>query len=369
MVVLLPDDPSSLSQPPLYGVLYHDGDPIATLRCEQYGWWSLDSTCIHSVVSIVHKHLEGNWFQSFRAAAQRTLQCICGVHGNYLTDTKIHVRGDVPAIIFGDEHIHRRVHAIEPVAAAHFHARVQCLPEEVRGGRYIPLVKAQPFIPHHLTRDAALNPSVWASHTPSTKSATEDALEETGRKRGGTEREDVTSAGNKQKRKRPRKPCIDIGAIVWDGRATDTPPVALIVKEVEKDPGDATRPCSTTLLVETLETPARVLKRFTRQVSSFDEQLLFIYRERRPVLEALGRWDETVAVIERGLKHRLLSASHLTMSELWTRRLAMGDEPCPVSDEAAAHWLSSHHASAGHNEVTENKAPVGGSSIDDALRL
>ena len=78
MVVLLPVEGFSSSvRPPLFGILHHDGAPIATLRIEDYHWWSLGATCVHAVPSLVHKHLEGKWFSSLAAASQHVYGEIC----------------------------------------------------------------------------------------------------------------------------------------------------------------------------------------------------------------------------------------------------------------------------------------------------
>ena len=134
---------------------------------------------------------------------------------------------------------------------------------------------------------------------------------------------------------------------MWDGIAMSIPPSALVLLEKHEDPGDLTRPYSTpSLFVETLEAAPRRFWRNVSEVCSFDQQLPLIYRERRQLLEHHGMWEQTVEVVRRAMLQRLLEAKQLSMGpakqvsmgELWARRLAMGEEPCPVTDREADEW-------------------------------
>ena len=79
------------------------------------------------------------------------------------------------------------------------------------------------------------------------------------------------------------------------------------------------------------------------------------------LLEAEGVWDQTIAHVKRALLQRLAGLrGPVTMSDMWTRRtlLAMGDEPCPVTDEEAAEWLATRRVEAERTEESARRARV-----------
>ena len=78
------------------------------------------------------------------------------------------------------------------------------------------------------------------------------------------------------------------------------------------------------------------------------------------LLEAHDRWEQTVATVKRAMLQRLLAAPRLAMSELWSRRLAMGDEPCPVTDQEAVEWVQAYGAA----DQTEHAAEVDAQASD-----
>ena len=367
MVVVEPHVASS-SPPPLFGILHNAGDPIATLRVEEYSWWTLGATCVDSVVSLLHKHLEGRWFSSLSAAAQHVHQTVCeGKRTVPMRAVQLYVRGErarsgsdlAQAILDAAEDARALAH--ESLAHAHADCRVQSFATKVPGAWNLPIGKGRPYIPHDLSRESALNASVWASYTPSIKTVEEEvaASDSTStavavdpaaarlNSGGGGESGEASGTSlqrRKRKREKFRKPCTQRGGVVWEDRAMGVPPVALVVLDVYEDPGNATREYSTSLHVESLEADPRRMWKCTREVSNFDQQLRVIYTERRALLEARGVWEQTVAMVKRGILQRLLLEAHrgLTMSQLWERPgwLAMGEEPCPVSDPEAAKWLA-----------------------------
>jgi hypothetical protein len=350
MVVLVPTD--NVRRPPLFGVLHHDNVAVATLRVEEYSWWTLGATCVHSVVSIFHKHLEGRWFPSLAAAAQLVHQEIFdGMRTEYMQTVWLWVRGSLADIILGDAHDISR----DSLALAHINSRVVSLPSKVGDGHWLPVGKGRPYIPHDMPSDEARNARVWASYTPSRQEASDRQSEA-----------DVSARAHaappgKRRKKRRRKPPTERGAVVWDGDATSVPPVALVIIDVRVDPGDERRPCATLLHLQSLEPepPPPFWKR-TTDVCNFDEQLPVIYRERRMLLEAHDRWEQTVATVKRAMLQRLLAAPRLAMSELWSRRLAMGDEPCPVTDQEAVEWVQAYGAA----DQTEHAAEVDAQASD-----
>ncbi len=370
MVVLLPVEgfPTSTGRPPLFGILHHDGVPIATIRVDEYNWWTIGASVIYSVVSLVHKHLEGKWFANLRAAAQFVNAQICNVRTDCLRSVHLYLRGDLPdMIVDAPEGI--KILAHQALAHAHVSARVQSYPSEVGDGRWLPIGKARPFIPPEMPRSAALNPSVWASFTPHRETASHaaaaaaesgDALAAGGGEGIARKRDDHDECAvpRKKKKKQRRKPNTEVGGVVWDGDATSTPPVPLVVREVYDDAGDATRSCSTVAVLETFDPEPRRLSRRPSEVSNFDVQLRMIYSERRRLLQEKGLWDETIAMLRPALLQRLLATKHLAMSGLWSRPnfLAMGDEPCPVTDEEAAGWLAARRVEAERTEEADGRA-------------
>ena len=359
MVVLLPVEGYPASRPPLFGILHHDGAPIATFRIEDYHLWSLGATCVHGVTSRAHKHLEGKWFSSLAAASQHVYGKICGQSRTvYMRTVRLYLRGDIPDIIVNSP-FDIKIRAHEPLAHAHVAARVESCPSDVGGGRWLPIGKGRPFIPHTMQRSAALNPSLWASYDPPQKQPGDGPSAEGRGAESSRVRDDEEEPPSKRQRKSKkgrRKPDTEVGAVVWDGRAMDLPPVALVVREVLEDPGDATRPCATFLVLESLESEPRRLRRRTSEVSNFDVQLRMIYQDRRMLLEAEGLWAQTVAQVKRALLQRQVRLRvPVTMSDMWTGRtlLAMGNEPCPVTDEAAAEWLAARRVEAERTEEAE----------------
>ena len=97
MVVLLPVEGFSSSvRPPLFGILHHEGVAVATLRVEEYHFWSLRATCVHAVTSVVHKRLEGRWFPTLAAAAHYVFGQICGtpVRTECMRTVRLYLRGE-----------------------------------------------------------------------------------------------------------------------------------------------------------------------------------------------------------------------------------------------------------------------------------
>ena len=149
--------------------------------------------------------------------------------------------------------------------------------------------------------------------------------------------------GSRRKRKKLRtKALIERGAVGWDSEATGLAPVALVILDIWEDQGDVHRACGTWLFVETLEAEPRKIWREKSKFFNFDSELPGIYQGRRPALQATGKWEETVEVVRRALLRRNLMSPHVLMSSLWHGRLRMSaDEPCPVTDDAAAAWIRS----------------------------
>ena len=336
MVVLVPRPPST-DRPPLYGILHHEGDAIATLRVEEYSWWTLGRTCVHSIVGLTHKDLEGKYCRTLAEAAQLVHSKICGGHTDIMRSVYLYVRGDLASQIQGVVR-DTRIFAHEPLARAHVNSRVQSYPSEVGGGRWLPLGAGRPYIPHTMSASDALNPSVWASYRPPPASSSQ------GPPAPG---ENLDIMPHELRRRRPkkkqnRKPCLELGALVWEGDATSAAPVALVVCDKKDDPGDVTRVWSTQIEVESLEPKRRRFWKNVLEVFNFDQHLHRIYKERRPLLEALGKWDETVDAVKRAVLHRVgQSTTAQSVGEVWVRWCGMGDEPCPVTDEEAAEWLLS----------------------------
>ena len=356
MVVLLPVEGFSSSvRPPLFGILHHEGVAVATLRVEEYHFWTLRATCIHAVTSLVHKRLEGRWFPTLAAAAQFVFGEIIGGRTEYMRTVRLYLRGDLPDMI-ANAPAEIKILAHEPLAEAHISARVQCYPSELGGGCWLPIGKGRPFIPHEMPRSAALNPSLWSAHSPSSNGGPTPRLAAAAAAESGNVPVDAGDEGasratddgeapprKRRRKKHHRQPLIEVGAVVWDGVAMSVPPVPLVIREVHEDQGDVTRSYSLSLFLETFDPEPRRLWRSKLEVSNFDANLRMIYQERRMLLEAEGVWDHTVASVKRALLQRLLMARGRTMSDLWThpRLLAMGDEACPITDEEAAAWLAS----------------------------
>jgi hypothetical protein len=368
MVVIVPDA-TSLHRPPIFGFLCHEGVACATLRVEEYNWWTLGSTCIQSVASLAHKHLEGEYHPSLAAAAQRVSHCVNGVRTAYMQSVRIYVDKPVPTNLLNAS-LTEKISANSSLARLHFETRVRSLPTMDGGAPSMAIGLGRPFIPHEMTEQAALNPSVWSSYRPppsrapeSDASAPSASVDEqrtapiTRRDRdapvGMPDRDapdDLEGEGGSRKRrkkKRRRKPRTEPGAVVWDGDASSVPPVPLIVLRAHEDPGDRWHAKSTSLWVESLDPtadPTHFWRDCPSAISSFDEELPRIYTERRMLLEFKGEWERTVAMVRRALLQRLLASRELTMSELWTRRLEMGSEPCPVPNLEAEEWVRRHDA-------------------------
>ena len=329
---------------------------------------------VHAVTSLVHKHLEGEYHPSLASAAQHVSQKINGVRTDYLRTTRLYLDQPVPTDILTADPT-QKIFAHSRLARLHFETRVQSLRiTEAGSGPSLPIGLGRPFIPPDMMEANALNPSVWASYTPSIRggpSAIRQAaigststtitvpadrqLHEPHQKLARPRAPDVDAAEGdpgeessckRRRKKRHRKPRTEPGAVVWDGDASSVPPVPLIVLRAHEDPGDRWRPKSTSLWLESLETQPRQIWRDTSVVSSFDEELPRVYTERRLLLESEGVWERTVEMVKRALCHRLLASRDLTMSELWTRRLGMGSEPCPVTDQEAAEWMRQRDACA-----------------------
>ena len=170
MVVVVPVH-GERAAPPLYGVLHgDDGVPIATLCITKYDLWSLRATHVESVASTQHERLVGASFTSLAAAAQRVHEVIRRKQTDYLRSVKLYLRpashgGILPSIIAAAP-ISCRILAHEPLAHAHIAARMQSHPVDVGGGSWLEVGKARPFIPHDLSKEAALNPRIWTSFTP-----------------------------------------------------------------------------------------------------------------------------------------------------------------------------------------------------------
>jgi hypothetical protein len=372
MVVLVPIDSSGgPRRPALFGVLHHDEVAVATLRVVEYNWWTLGATCVHSVVSVVHKHLEGRWFPSLAAAASLVHQEIFdGRSTEYMETVRLWVRGNLAGMLLGDTDDISR----DSLALAHISSRVESHPSKFGHGHWLPVGKGRPYIPHDMSPDEARNPRVWASYNPSPKESA-DIPQRTAVARCRHQEADVsagatTAPPTKRKRqKRRRKPPTERGAVVWDGDAMNVPPVALVIIDVREDPGDERRQCSTWLHLESLEPAPRRLWKRTADVCNFDEQLPVIYQERRMLLEGRNLWEQTVAMVKRAMLQRLLMAPHLTMAELWSRRLAMGDELCPVTDQEAVAWVRASGAvSASARQETAEAAAQATETIHPATR-
>ena len=367
MVVIVPDA-TSFNRPPIFGFLCHEGVTCATLRVEEYNWWTLGSTCIQSVTSLAHKHLEGEYHPSLAAAAQRVSHCVNGVRTAYMQSVRIYVDKPVPTNLLNAS-LTEKISANSSLARLHFETRVRSLPTMDGDAPSMAIGLGRPFIPHEMTEQAALNPSVWSSYRPPSSRAPESdastasapveqctapiARRERDAPVGMPDRDapdDLEGEGGSRKRRkrnRRRKPRTEPGAVVWDGDASSVPPVPLIVLRAHEDPGDRWHAKSTSLWVESLD-PTAAPTHFWRDcpsaISSFDEELPRIYTERRMLLEFKGEWERTVAMVRRALLQRLLASKELTMSELWTRRLDMGSEPCPVPNLEAEEWLRQHDA-------------------------
>ena len=118
------------------------------------------------------------------------------------------------------------------------------------------------------------------------------------------------------------------------------PPTAFVIRQVYEDHGDATRPASVSLYLESLgREPQPPVWRRPAQVVNFDEELPRIFEQRR-ALEERGHWADTAAMVKRALMHRLLLLPQLTAAEVWTRRMKMHGEPCPLTEDEAAEWRS-----------------------------
>jgi hypothetical protein len=166
MVVLL--------NPVLYGVLHHEGTPIATLRVEKHSWWNFGATCVSSVVSLIHKHLEGRWYTSLKEAVAvvsyelLNLQC---TSTEYMETVLLYLRGaePIPSIITTAALGCKISGPFDALAHAHVDTRVESFPDDVGGGCWLCIGKAMPIIPPDMSREAMLNPRVWASYTPSAR--------------------------------------------------------------------------------------------------------------------------------------------------------------------------------------------------------
>ena len=128
----------------------------------------------------------------------------------------------------------RKIESSEPLARAHFDARLRSYPSEVGGGHWLPIGQGRPYIPHDMPEAAALSRSVWASYVPATRERYVGTSLGTDGERAAAEDDsydDATSEAPRKKRKNRgrRKPVTERGAVVWDGDATARPPIPLIV--------------------------------------------------------------------------------------------------------------------------------------------
>jgi hypothetical protein len=364
MVVVLPDNVAT-RRPPLYGILHHNGTPIATLRIEDFWGWHLGSTCVHDVAPLAHKHLVGNWHTSLASAAQEVSHAVCGTSTDHMRTVRLFLRGQIAECIMQAPH-GLKIRANEPLAHAHFVARVHSYPDCTGNGTWIDIGLARPFIPHDMTWEAAMDPQIWRSYTPSWSDRRAGSSSKlplpppppppppptttTGGARPPPPpppppppqsfRGDANNSSEGGSRSRKKKKCRQVpikkGIVLWENDSRVIPPKAYVVIDVWEDPGDVRRSHSTSLWVESLEpTPQPPTWKPASELANFDEAVRKIYRERRAVLEARGVWAETIAVVKRALLRRVASTPRMHVTEFWTSKLGI-DEPCPVSEEEAA---------------------------------
>lgn len=344
---------SGTPPPPILGILFGRGKPIVTLLVQEYSWWKLGSTRVQSVASKDHKQLVGKWFPSLAAASQHCSHTITGAPSEYMRTVKVPFLPQVPHII-ATAPARCTLSTFEPVydpwATAHVDTHVH-QPIELTGDEcMVEIGRCRPFIPLGMPRLAALEREHWAHLRPAEGGGDASARDMERPwpickvKRDAKDLLAVDqpaegpSVGRGKRPKRNAKVPLQKGACVWEGKPAVVPPVALVIEDVWEDPGDAAHECTKWLYLKSLDGKERRVWRRIPEVSNFDEELPKMYGERRAMLVEHGAWADTAGMVRLGLLHRLLLTPDLTAAEIWSRRMKMKEEPCPVTEEEAADW-------------------------------